>query len=491
MENRASGILLHISSLPNAYGIGSFGREAYEFVDFLSASGQRYWQLLPLVHTGFGNSPYQGFSTFAGNPLFISYEKLEEQGLLKKEDYMNLDYGENHYKVNYEKVSKVNLDILWKAFSSIDDAIKFEVAEFGKNHHWLNNYAEFMAIKGKYQNIQWQDWPMELKFRNEAALAAIRVELKDVITFWKFVQFIFFKQWLQLKQYANNKGIQIIGDIPIYVSTDSSDTWANKEIFDFDELGTPKSVAGCPPDAFSSVGQLWGNPIYNWEELKKQNYKWWIDRIKGCMELYDVVRIDHFRGLESYWAIPFGESTAINGKWIKGPGMTLIEAIKLNTNVEIIAEDLGYLTEDVIQLLKDSGYPGMKVLQFAFDTREASDYLPHNYEKNCIVYTGTHDNDTLIGWMQNANPNDVALAIDYLKLNEDEGYHWGFIRGAWSTVGKLAIAPLQDFLGLDTTSRMNTPSTIGNNWEWRFSREQLSHNLSDRIYNLSKLYGRV
>lgn len=491
MGNRASGILLHISSLPNAYGIGSFGKEAYEFVDFLSASGQRYWQLLPLVHTGFGNSPYQGFSTFAGNPLFISYEKLEEQGLLKKEDYMNLDYGENPYKVNYEKVSKANLDILWKAFSSIDDAIKFEVAEFEKNHHWLNNYAEFMAIKGKYQNIQWQDWPMELKFRNEAALAAVRVELKDVITFWKFVQFIFFKQWLQLKQYANNKGIQIIGDIPIYVSTDSSDTWANKEIFDFDELGTPKNVAGCPPDAFSSVGQLWGNPIYNWEELKKQNYKWWIDRIKGCMELYDVVRIDHFRGLESYWTIPFGESTAINGKWIKGPGMTLIEAIKLNTNVEIIAEDLGYLTEDVIRLLKDSGYPGMKVLQFAFDTREASDYLPHNYEKNCIVYTGTHDNDTLIGWMQNANPDDVALAIDYLKLNEDEGYHWGFIRGAWSTVGKLAIAPLQDFLGLDTSARMNTPSTIGNNWEWRFAKDQLGQDLSNRIYKVTKLYGRV
>lgn len=491
MEGRASGILLHISSLPNVYGIGTFGKEAYEFVDFLKASGQRYWQLLPLVQTGFANSPYQGFSTFAGNPFFISYEKLEEEGLLRKEDYANLDYGDHPCKVNFEKVSRNNLDILRKAFASINDSVRKEIDEFESTHHWLNNYAEFMAIKGKYHKIQWQDWPPELKFRNEAALAAIRVELKEVIKFWKFVQYVVFKQWFQLRQYANSSGIKIIGDIPIYVSTDSSDTWANKEIFDFDENGTPKTVAGCPPDAFSSIGQLWGNPIYNWEELEKQNFKWWIDRIKGCMELYDVVRIDHFRGLESYWAIPFGEITAINGQWVKGPGMKLIEAIRSNTNMDIIAEDLGYLTGDVIKLLKDSGYPGMKVLQFAFDTREESDYLPHNYERNCIVYTGTHDNDTLLGWMQNANPDDVALAIDYLKLNAQEGYHWGYIRGAWSTVGKLAIAPMQDFLGLDTNARMNTPSTIGNNWEWRFTKDQISHDLSSKIYHLTKLYGRL
>lgn len=491
MEGRASGVLLHISSLPNDYGIGSFGKEAYEFVDFLKASGQRYWQLLPLVQTGFGNSPYQGFSTFAGNPFFISYEKLEEEGLLNRNDYANLDYGDDACKVDYDKVSKNNSKLLWKAFNLIDDNIRKEIEKFENTHQWLKNYSEFMAIKSKYNNVQWQDWSAEHKFRDEVALEAVRIELNESIMFWKFVQYTFFKQWVQLKDYANYNGIQIIGDIPIYVSTDSSDTWANKEIFLFDENGTPKSVAGCPPDAFSEVGQLWGNPLYNWEELEKQNYKWWIDRINGCMELYDVIRIDHFRGLESYWSIPFGERTAINGQWVKGPGMKLIHAIQSNTNVDIIAEDLGYLTEDVINLLRASGYPGMKVLQFAFDTREESDYLPHNYEKNCIVYTGTHDNDTILGWMDNANNEDVKLAIDYLKLNREEGYNWGYIRGAWSTVAKLAIAPMQDFLGLDTISRMNIPSTIGNNWQWRFTKNQTNEELINKIYSMTKLYCRL
>ncbi len=492
MKGRASGILLHISSLPNQYGIGTFGKEAYEFVDFLRASGQGYWQLLPLVQTGFGNSPYQGFSTFAGNPLFINYEMLEEEGLLNRDDYKNLDYGQERSKVDFEKVTNNNLCVLRKAFSAINTNINQAIFEFGKKHHWLKNYSEFMAIKGKYNNIQWQDWPAPLKFREEQALEEIRVELKEDIEFWKFVQYTFFQQWEKLKQYTNRNGIKIIGDIPIYVSTDSTDTWENCSIFNFHENCTPRSVAGCPPDAFSKTGQLWGNPIYKWDELEKQSFKWWIERIEGCMELYDVIRIDHFRGLESYWDIPFGEETAINGRWIKGPGMKLINAIKTSIeNVDIIAEDLGYLTADVLKLLRDSEFPGMKVLQFAFDSREESDYLPHNYERNCIVYTGTHDNDTAIGWMENADEKDVALAIDYMKLNNTEGYHWGYIRAAWSTVAKLAVAPMQDFLGLDTSARMNIPSTIGHNWEWRLTEGQLKEELSTKIYSLTKTYGRL
>ncbi|PKM94875.1 MAG: 4-alpha-glucanotransferase [Firmicutes bacterium HGW-Firmicutes-1] len=492
MQGRTSGILLHISSLPNQYGIGTFGKEAYEFVDFLKQSGQSYWQLLPLVHTGFGNSPYQGYSTFAGNPLFINYEILEEEGVLDQDDYKTLDYCDETSKVNFEKVERINLIVLRKAFSKINATIKKEISEFENEHHWLHNYSEFMAIKIKNKNIQWQDWPAELKFRKEVALEEIRVELKEEIEFWKFVQFTFFKQWNKLKNYANKNNIKIIGDIPIYVSTDSSDTWANRDIFNFDINCMPKTVAGCPPDAFSKTGQLWGNPIYNWGVLERQGFKWWIERIEGCMELYDVIRIDHFRGLESYWDIPFGDETAKDGMWVKGPGMKLIHAIETNIkNVDIIAEDLGYLTDDVIKLLKDSGYPGMKVLQFAFDSREVSDYLPHNYDKNCIAYTGTHDNDTVMGWMVNADKKDVTKAIAYLKLDETEGYSWGFIRAAWSTVAKLAVAPMQDFLGLDTSARMNIPSTIGNNWEWRLTKDQIHEALSLRIYTMTKLYGRL
>ena len=492
MIGRASGILLHISSLPNEYGIGTFGKEAYEFVDFLKNSGQNYWQLLPLVQTGYGDSPYQGYSTFAGNPFFINLEMLEEEGLISESDYKALDYGSEASKVDFEKVAANKMKVLKKAFESINSKLKDEIKSFGLEQTWLNDYAEFMAIKEKYNNIQWQDWPDEVKDRDASALEQIRATLAEKIEFWKFVQFTFYKQWYKLKEYANQNNVKIIGDIPIYVSTDSSDTWVNREIFNFAKDGTPITVAGCPPDAFSATGQLWGNPIYKWDVLEKQGFKWWIERMKGCMNLYDVIRIDHFRGLESYWDIPFGDETAENGKWIKGPGMKLINVIKENLeNVEIIAEDLGFLTEDVLKLLKDSGYPGMKVLQFAFDSREESDYLPHNYGRNCIAYTGTHDNDTVMGWMENANKDDIELAKKYLQLSVKEGYNWGFIRGAWGSVAKLAIAPMQDFLGLGTEARMNIPSTIGNNWNWRMTKEQASVELSEKIYNTTKMYGRL
>jgi len=302
---------------------------------------------------------------------------------------------------------------------------------------------------------------------------------------------LFFEQWINLKTYANEKGIKIIGDIPIYVANDSADTWANNEIFLLDERNSPTKVAGCPPDAFSSTGQLWGNPLYNWEVLEKRGFEWWMERIEGNIKLYDVIRIDHFRGFESFWSIPYGDKTAENGKWVKGPGMKLFNAIRKEIGeVNIIAEDLGFLTEDSIQLREDSGYPGMKVLQFAFDPREESDYLPHNYNKNCVVYTGTHDNDTINGWFETVDKVDVNLAINYLKLTEEEGYNWGFIRGAWSSVGDLAIAQMQDFLGLGSEARMNIPSTLGSNWQWRVKKEKLTDDLANRIYDMTKLYGR-
>lgn len=348
-----------------------------------------------------------------------------------------------------------------------------------------------MAVKYQFNLRSWQKWDEDIKLRKKHAVKYYRKKLKDEMDYWIFLQYIFFKQWMKLKKYANEKGISIVGDIPIYVAEDSADTWANSEIFLLNKDKIPIKVAGCPPDAFSTTGQLWGNPIYKWDLLEERNFDWWIDRIKRNAKLYDVIRIDHFRGFESYWEIPYGDDTAENGRWVKGPGMKLFKTIKKELgDVNIIAEDLGFLTSEVIKFRQDSGYPGMKVLQFAFDTREESDYLPHNYDKNCVVYTGTHDNDTVNGWIENARKEDVKFAIKYLKLNEEEGYNWGFIRGAWSSVGNLAIAQMQDFLGLGSEARMNIPSTIGGNWQWRVRKEDLTDELAEKIYEITKLYGR-
>jgi 4-alpha-glucanotransferase len=492
MMTRGSGVLLHISSIPNKYGIGTFGKEAYDFVDFLQSAGQSYWQLLPMGQTGHGNSPYQSFSAFAGNPFFIDFELLVKDGLLKSSDFNNIDFGNKKNAIDYEKIIKNKIRVLNIAYKNSNGDQRSKVTEFSNDHHWVNNYVEFMAIKGLYGDVQWQDWPPELKKRDEKALEAMREELKDEIEFWKFIQYCFFRQWKKLKKYANKKDIKIIGDIPIYVSTDSVDTWVNSEFFKFDEEKMPKVVAGCPPDGFSKTGQYWGNPIYDWDLLEKRNFDWWIERIKSCMDLYDVIRIDHFRGFEAYWEIPATDDTAENGKWVKGPGIKIINAINENVNgVEIIAEDLGYLTKEVLDLRDRSGYPGMKILQLAFDTREDSDYLPHNYNVNCVVYTGTHDNDTIMGWLKNADARDVKKAKQYLNLTEEEGYNWGFIRGAWSSVGKLSIAPMQDFLGLNAGARMNIPSTMGDNWVWKLDSEQLTKKLSKKIYDITKLYGRL
>jgi 4-alpha-glucanotransferase len=492
MIKRSSGILMHITSLPSQYGIGTFGAEAYEFVDFLVKAGQKYWQILPLGSTGFGDSPYQSFSAFAGNPYFIDLDFLTKEGLLRKEDYNTLDFGDNPEKVEYEKVFNNRMDVLRIAFSKSKGKYEYKIEKFKEEHcHWLEDYALYMAVKEKFGLVSWQQWDEDIKLREEEVLKKYKEQLREEIDYWVFLQYLFFKQYKELKQYANSNGIKIIGDIPIYVAEDSADTWANSEIFLLDEAKRPTVVSGCPPDAFSETGQLWGNPIYNWEVLEKQGYKWWIERIRANSKLYDVTRIDHFRGFESYWEIPYGDENAVNGTWIKGPGIKLFDAIKEALGeINIIAEDLGFLTEKVIDFRIKSGYPGMKVLQFAFDSKEESDYLPHNYDKNCIVYTGTHDNDTVNGWLKNTNAQDVAFAVEYLRLNEEEGENWGFICGALSSVGVLAVAQMQDYLGLSDTARMNIPSTLGGNWQWRVKKEALSDELSEKINKITKLYGR-
>ncbi|MDF2613468.1 MAG: malQ [Clostridia bacterium] len=491
---RASGILMHISSLPEEYGIGTFGKQAYEFADFLKEAGQSYWQILPLGHTGYGDSPYQAFSAYAGNPYFIDLNLLEKEGLLKKTDFEAIDFGTNEEEVDYGKLFENRLKVLEIAYHNGKEQLKEKVAVFEKeNAFWLTDYAMYMAIKNKMNLVSWQEWDEAIKLRNKETLAACQEELREEIGYWIFVQYLFFKQWHALKDYVNDLGIKIIGDIPIYVSADSADTWANGELFKLDEHKNPTVVAGCPPDAFSESGQLWGNPIYDWEYLEKTGYKWWITRIRESLKLYDIVRIDHFRGFEAYWEVPFGDETAERGKWVKGPAMKLFDAIKEDLGeLAIIAEDLGYLTQEVIDFRNETGYPGMKILQFAFDTREESDYLPHNYNKNCIVYTGTHDNDTIMGWVNTTGvKKDVAFAKEYLKLDEKEGYHWGFIRGAWSSTGNVAIAPMQDFLGLGNEARMNLPSTLGINWKWRMKKEIIYGEVSPKIYELTKLYGRL
>jgi len=492
MIKRGSGILLHITSLPSPYGIGTFGKDAFEFVDFLERAGQKYWQILPLGMTSYGDSPYQSFSAYAGNPYFIDLDLLISDGLLSKDELVDIDFGDDEGRVDYERLFLNRMPLLRRVYDNAKQKMKAEILEFKeRNINWIDDYSLYMAVKTEFGLRSWQEWDKDIRLRKPEAIKYYKDNFEDEINFWIYLQYEFFKQWNRLKKYANDKGIKIIGDIPIYVAEDSADIWANSELFLLDTENRPIKVAGCPPDAFSETGQLWGNPIYNWGMMEKRGFDWWVKRIKGNYRLYDIIRIDHFRGFESYWEVPYGEKTAVNGKWVKGPGMKLFNAIKKELgDIDVIAEDLGFLTKEVLDFRKESGYPGMKVLQFAFDTREESDYLPHNYDKNCVVYTGTHDNDTVDGWFQNANRDDVKHAIKYLNLNKEEGYNWGFIRGAWSSVANLAIAQMQDFLGLGTEARMNIPSTLGGNWLWRLKKGELTEDLADKIYQITKLYGR-
>lgn len=487
-KRRAAGTLLHISSLPSPYGIGTFGQAAFSFVDFLAEAKQRYWQILPVGCTSYGDSPYSSFSTFAGNPYFIDLDILCEEGLLKQKEYAELDWGDDPERVDYETLFNLRYRILRKAFlRDQTDLSAFEA----QNADWLPDFSLFMALKFECKLLSWMEWPEDLKRRDPQALETYRNKLRQEIRFFVWQQYKFFEQWNALKSYANAQGIRIIGDLPIYVAGDSADTWSHPELFLFDKNLNPVDVAGCPPDAFAATGQLWGNPIYDWEANRNSGYDWWTRRIRAAFGLYDMVRIDHFRGFESFYAIPYGDPTAEFGVWRQGPGIELFRHLRQELgNLPIIAEDLGYLTPAVRKLLKQSGYPGMKVLQFAFDSREESDYLPHNYQHNCVVYTGTHDNDTLCGWFQSAPRADVRFAKRYLKLTRSEGYHWGFIRQAYMSVADLAVIPMQDFLAQGSEARMNTPSTLGENWQYRMKAGADTPELAQKIGDLVQTYGR-
>ena len=495
---RNAGVIMHIASLPGKFGIGTFGKEAYDYVEFLLKSGLKYWQILPLGQTGYGDSPYQSFSAFAGNPYFIDFDILNKEGLLHEEEYLNENYGDNVEYIDYGLLFDVKYNVLRRAYNNFKNLDNLELREeFEKfneeNKDWLDDYSLYMAVKGKFNLVSWQEWDEDIKKREPEAMERYKRELSDEIEFWSFIQFMFFKQWNALKTFANEKGIQIIGDMPIYVAEDSADVWSNPDAYlIYSETLKPISVAGCPPDAFSATGQLWGNPLYDWNYMEKNHYKWWIKRVKESLKLYDVLRIDHFRGFESYWEIPYGEETAINGRWVKGPGIKLFNAIKEELGeINVIAEDLGFLTDEVMQFLNETGFPGMKVLQFAFDAREESNYLPHTYINNCIAYTGTHDNDTFRGWFEvTGNKSDIDYCKEYLALTEEEGYNWGFIRGAWSSVSDVSVALMQDFLNLGNETRVNVPSTLGTNWKWRAKEGSYTDELADEIYKYTKMYGR-
>ena len=492
--NRSSGVIMHISSLPEEYGIGTFGKQAYLFADFLHRSGQTYWQMLPLGHTSYGDSPYQTFSAFAGNPYFVDFELLAKDGLLDLSELNNIDFGSDQTQVDYGKVFKERIPVLRKAYDAGKENLKQELLIFAKdNSSWLDDYSLFMAVKNEMNLVGWQNWDNDIKLREKEAMEIYRELLADDIGFWVFIQYQFSKQWTALKEYTNQLGIKIIGDIPIYVASDSSDAWANSQVFQLDKDKNPITVAGCPPDAFSETGQLWGNPIYNWDYLEKTGYQWWIDRMKESLELYDMIRIDHFRGFEAYWEVSFGAENAINGKWATGPGMKLFHAIKKELgNVDIIAEDLGFLTDEFFDFHKESGYPGMKVMQFGFDPFGDNTYLPHNYGTDCIVYTGTHDNDTILGWIeQTGDSAHIKFARKYLKLNAKEGMVWGMIRGAWSSVSNIVITTMQDVLEQGNESRMNLPATLGGNWTWRMKKEDITVSREKKLYKLTKLYSRL
>ena len=489
---RSAGILLPISALPSPYGIGTLGKAAYDFIDFLEKTEQKWWQILPVGPTSKGDSPYQSFSAFAGNPYFIDLEFLCEEGLSQKEDIEKIVWSESLDCVDYEKLYRHRFPLLKKAKESGWEKDKDAIDRFiEENEKWLNDYALFMALKRYFGMKAWTEWEDKgARLRNAETLAYYRKNLKEDIELFQYIQYLFFRQWNRLRKYAEEKGIGIIGDIPIYVSLDSADVWAEPQWFQLDENLLPEKVSGVPPDNFSAEGQLWGNPLYDWEMLKADGYGWWIRRIDGAMNLYDVIRIDHFRGLESYWAIPYSDARAGNGYWEKGPGMDLISVLKnWFTQDKFIAEDLGYLTPEVNLFLQDSGFPGMKVLEFAF-YGEDNEYLPHHYPANCVCYIGTHDNESVMGWKETASSDEITLAEKYFGINEAEGFHWGMIRGGMASVADLFIAQMQDYLALGTASRMNTPGTLGGNWQWRLVEGQLTEALTERIADLTRRYGR-
>ena len=491
---RSSGILMPIFSLPSNYGIGTIGKCAYDFIDFLYESNQKYWQVLPVGPISYGNSPYQSFSTFAGNPYFIDLDLLIEEGMLTFDDVCKIDWGSDKETIDYGKIYEHRYDVLKIAYKNGLKSYRNEFETFKEeNDKWLKEYALFMACKRHFDMKAWMDWPDELlRLHDDETCNIYREKLHHDVELFEFIQYLFYKQWDIMMRYAHSKGIEIIGDVPIYVALDSSDVWSEPQWFDLDKDNKPVALSGCPPDAFSATGQLWGNPLYRYDRMKEDGYGWWIRRIEGALKLFDVIRIDHFRGFEAYWSVPYPAENAIHGQWIKGPGMDLIGI--LNTwfdHPQYIAEDLGTLTPEVIQLVKDSGLPGMKILEFAFDTREPGNYMPYTYTENSICYIGTHDNAVLKQWKEELPKEDLQYAMDYLGIKNEDELVWGMVCVGMSSVSRLFIAQMQDYLELGAFSRINTPSTADGNWMWRMKENAIHPELINKIAHLTELYGRA
>ncbi len=489
---RGAGILLPVSSLPSDYGIGTFGKEAYKFVDFLRGAGQKYWQVLPLGPISYGDSPYSTSSAFASNPYYIDLEELIVQGLLRLDQVKSVNWGNVSKEVDYSILHKERFSVLKIAYNNSQHKTEEDYLEFCKeNSFWLNDYGLYMAIKRQFNGKEWLRWPEEIMLRDPQTIDDMTKELQEEIDFWKFCQYKLYSQWFKLKKYANDNGIQIIGDIPIYVAFDSADVWVNHNLFDLDEMRRPRHIAGVPPDMFSEAGQLWGNPIYDWEEMVNEDFEWWKARIKNNAKLYDVIRIDHFIGIVNYYSIPAQSDTAKTGKWVQGPSEKLINAINEAVgDRKIIAEDLGNVTPEVRRVLKDSGYPGMKLLQMAFFGGSDNDNLPFNYDANCVVYGGTHDNETLKDFFKNQSKEITKYAMDFLNIKRKRRIPWSIINCAYQSVGNTVIIQMQDFLGLDNSARINTPSTIGGNWKWRLKKGQITKKLESKIKKITTLYGR-
>ena len=491
--NRSSGVLMPLSSLPSPHGIGTMGKAAYDFVDFLKAAGQRYWQLLPLVPTGAGDSPYSSFSTFAGNPYFIDLDRLVKDKLLRPKDLIGLNWGRNPEQVDYEALRLQRPVVLRRAFERGREPLAAEVETFRKENKWVDTYGLYMALKAHFNMLPWMDWPEEdIRMHRPDAVRRWTILLHDEIEYHIFVQYLFFRQWNALREYAHKKGVLFIGDIPIYVALDSADVWSEAHFFQLDEKNVPKAVAGVPPDPFTADGQLWGNPLYDWDAMERDGYGWWIRRIEGAEKLYDVIRTDHFRGFASYWSVPYGELTAKNGVWMPGPGMKLVGVLtSWFHDLDFIAEDLGYVTEDVRKLVWDSGMPGMKILEFAFDAHGDSDYLPHCIPYNATCYLGTHDNNTVMGWLKDIGKRDRDFAARYMHITEDEGWCWGMIRTGMATCADLFVVQMQDLLELDEKARMNTPGTPTGNWRWRMLPGKADKDLAKKLYLYTRTYRRV
>ncbi len=491
--SRSSGILLHPSSLPGPYGIGDFGPEAYRWIDFVAASGCAYWQILPLGPTGFGDSPYQSFSSFAGNPLFISPELLVEEELLGEED-LSEQPAFPQEKVDFAQIKRWKNEILGKAFRRFadNDAVAKDMVKFlGEESEWLSDFTLFRAIKRKHGGVAWMDWPVPLRDRNPQALKEAEQSLEEDIAYYAFGQFLFFRQWDKLRTYATEKGVTIIGDLPIYAAQDSADVWARRDLFHLDKEGKPTKVSGVPPDYFSETGQLWGNPLYRWEDHADDGFSWWLDRVKASLKMVDILRLDHFRGFADYWSVPAGETTAVNGRWEQGPGEAFFQALEAELGgLPIIAEDLGELSPAVSVLRDQFSLPGMKILQFAFVDDLEHEFLPHNYPENCVAYSGTHDNDTTRGWFDKAPDEERAFCMDYLDVKGGD-IAWDFICAIWDSAAKLAIAPMQDFLNLGTEARMNYPSSAQGNWSWRMPDDTLYSSLARRIAELNTKHARL